>query len=247
MNNSAWYANWFDTPFYHILYKNRDYKEAEMFMNNLIQHLNPPKNSVVLDLACGKGRHSIFMANLGFTIYGVDLSKQSIEHAKQYEKPNLNFDVHDMREVYKANTFDYVVNLFTSFGYFSDETDNQKAIDAMCQNLKPGGILVIDFMNTFKIAGNLKEKEAKTIDGIEFRITRKIENKIIVKTIEFTHEKQKYEFEERVMGLTLKDFESYFKKAGLKLIETFGNYNLDYYSKNTSDRLILVAGKDLTD
>lgn len=243
MNNSAWYANWFDTPFYHILYKNRDYTEAELFMNNLITQLNPTKENQILDLACGKGRHAIFLAEKGYNVTGIDLSKQSIEHAKQFEKENLHFEVHDMRQTYKTEAFDFVLNLFTSFGYFSDEEDNQKAIDAMCNNLKPKGTLVIDFMNTYKVATNLKEKEVKQIDGIEFRISRKIEGKIIVKTIEFTHEKQKYQFEERVMGLTLNDFEKYFKKAGLKLVETFGNYQLDYYSKNTSDRLILVAKK----
>lgn len=243
MNNSSWYANWFDTPFYHILYKNRDYKEAEVFMTNLLSHLNPPAGSKILDLACGKGRHSVFMAEKGYDVTGVDLSKQSIEYAKQFEKPGLKFDVHDMREVYQEGEFDYIFNLFTSFGYFSDESENQRAIDAMYQTLSNDGILVVDFMNTFKVAANLKEKEVKEIDGIVFKIKREIVGKIIVKTIEFTHEKQNYSFQERVMGLTINDFEKYFKVSGLKLKDTFGNYELDYYSKNTSDRLILVAQK----
>lgn len=243
MNNSSWYANWFDTPFYHILYKNRDYKEAEIFMTNLLSHLNPPASSKILDLACGKGRHSVFMAEKGYNVTGVDLSMQSIEYARQFEKPGLKFDVHDMREVYQEGEFDYIFNLFTSFGYFSDENENQRAIDAMYQTLSNDGILVVDFMNTFKVAANLKEKEVKEIEGIVFKIKREIVGKIIVKTIEFTHEKQNYSFQERVMGLTINDFENYFKASGFKLKETFGNYELDYYSKNTSDRLILVAQK----
>lgn len=243
MNNSSWYANWFDTPFYHILYKNRDYKEAEIFMTNLLSHLNPPASSKILDLACGKGRHSVFMAEKGYNVTGVDLSMQSIEYARQFEKPGLKFDVHDMREVYRESEYDYIFNLFTSFGYFSSESENQQAIDAMYKTLSNNGILVVDFMNTFKVAANLKEKEVKEIEGIVFKIKREIVGKIIVKTIEFTHEKQNYSFQERVMGLTINDFENYFKASGFKLKETFGNYELDYYSKNTSDRLILVAQK----
>jgi len=51
-----WYASWFDTPYYHILYKDRDYDEAQAFMDNLTHYLNLPEESKILDLACGKGR-----------------------------------------------------------------------------------------------------------------------------------------------------------------------------------------------
>jgi SAM-dependent methyltransferase len=243
MNNSPWYANWFDTPFYHILYKNRDDSEAQVFMSNLLTYLQPDADAHILDLACGKGRHSVFLASKGFQVTGLDLSQKSIEHASKYATGKLHFDVHDMRKTYKKDHFDYIFNLFTSFGYFQEESENQQAINAMHENLKPNGKLVIDFMNTFKVAGNLKEKETKIIDGIEFKIKRKLESKFIVKTIEFIHEKKHYHFEERVMGLTLNDFEKYFKAAGFRIKETFGNYNLDYYSKNSSERLILVAEK----
>jgi SAM-dependent methyltransferase len=243
MNNTPWFASWFDTPFYHILYKNRDDREAQVFMDNLLQHLSPEPDAHILDLACGKGRHSIYLASKGYQVTGIDLSAQSIEHASRFAHEQLDFFVHDMRHTFRENSFDYVFNLFTSFGYFNTEDENQQAINAMCENLKTGGILVIDFMNTFKVAANLREKETKTIDDITFHIKRFIKDKFIVKTIEFRHEKQNYQFEERVMGLTLGDFEKYFKAAGLTLLETFGNYNLDYYSKNSSERLILVATK----
>lgn len=243
MNKTPWFESWFDTPFYHILYKNRDYSEAEIFIKNLLDYLNPPKNSNVLDLACGKGRHAIFLAKNELNVTGVDLSTQSIEHAKKFEQSNLNFDTHDMREVYKTNHFDYILNLFTSFGYFDNEADNFKAIKAMSEGLKPDGTLVIDFMNSFKVAYNLREKETIVRDDILFKISRKLDSKTFVKSIEFVHEKKKFAFEERVQALTQKDFEKYFKEANLKIVEVFGNYNLDYFSKNSSDRLILVAKK----
>ena len=76
--SSSWYTSWFDTPFYHILYKDRDYSEAQDFMTNLTEYLNMPEHGTIMDLACGKGRHSVFLNTLGYNVLGVDLSQNSI-------------------------------------------------------------------------------------------------------------------------------------------------------------------------
>ena len=76
--------NWFDTKFYHILYKNRDHKEAELFIENLIDKLKIKKNSKVLDLACGRGRHSIFLNKKGMIVTGFDSSENNILEAKKF-------------------------------------------------------------------------------------------------------------------------------------------------------------------
>ena len=89
-NNNNLYESWFDTPFYHILYKNRDYKEAEMFTSELMTFLNLPIESKILDLACGKGRHSIFLNKMGYNVTGVDNSSKNIVNAKKYENNKLN-------------------------------------------------------------------------------------------------------------------------------------------------------------
>ena len=73
-----WYASWFDTPYYHILYKDRGYDEAQAFMRALMAYLKPKDSAKILDLACGKGRHSVFLNSLGYNVTGVDLSKNSI-------------------------------------------------------------------------------------------------------------------------------------------------------------------------
>jgi SAM-dependent methyltransferase len=96
----SWFEDWFNTPYYHILYKDRDYKEAENFISNLTKELKLPTHSSIIDLACGKGRHSVFLNQLGFEVLGVDLSEESILHNKQFENsasPKLEFKVHDMR------------------------------------------------------------------------------------------------------------------------------------------------------
>ena len=56
-----WFKDWFDSPYYHILYKDRNFDEAEQFINNLLTFLKPETNSRFLDLGCGKGRHSVFL------------------------------------------------------------------------------------------------------------------------------------------------------------------------------------------
>ena len=68
-----WYASWFDSPFYHILYKDRNYNEAQHFMDNLTGYLNLPDHAKILDLACGAGRHSIFINKMGFDFFQIIL------------------------------------------------------------------------------------------------------------------------------------------------------------------------------
>jgi SAM-dependent methyltransferase len=126
----SWFKEWFNTPYYHILYKDRDFVEAENFIRNLTQDLQLSKDAKIIDLACGKGRHSVFLQQLGYEVLGVDLSEESIEHNKQFETSStetlkLTFEVHDMRnELYpnvSSEKVNAVFNLFTSFGYFDDD------------------------------------------------------------------------------------------------------------------------------
>lgn len=234
-----WFENWFDTKYYHILYQNRNDADAHFFMNNLIQKLDINPNAEVLDLACGKGRHSIFLNEKGLDVTGVDLSKESITYAKQFENEKLHFDVHDMREVYPKK-FDYVFNLFTSFGYFENDEENQNVVNSMKKMLKKDGILVIDFLNAHKTIANLVAKEEKTLNGIIFKITRNLINGFIVKTIAFEDEGKQYSYQERVKALNLNDFKTFFEKAGLELKEIYGNSKLEKYNEESSDRLIMV-------
>ena len=236
---NTWYSSWFDTPYYHILYKDRNIVEAEGFMQRLTTFLQLKEGNTILDLACGKGRHSLSLSKMGFDVTGVDLSEKSIKHAKQFETSTLHFKVHDMCFPYPKK-FDAVFNLFTSFGYFEDELDNIRTIRAIKEELKATGHAVIDFMNVNYVMNNLVPSETKTIQGITFIIERYVENKHIVKTISFTHDNKPYHFVERVKAITLEDFESYFKSVGLTLRHCFGSYNLDPFDKSTSDRLILI-------
>ena len=118
MAEQVWYKEWFDSPYYHKLYFERDEKEAEAFIRKLVEHLKPAKGSRMLDIACGRGRHSRTLSSMGFDVTGIDLSPSSIEFAKKIETGKLEFFVHDMRLPFRANYYDYAFNFFTSFGYF---------------------------------------------------------------------------------------------------------------------------------
>ncbi len=238
-DTQQWYTSWFDTPFYHILYKDRDDKEAQLFMDNLTAYLNIPEHGDILDLACGKGRHSMYLNSLGYHVTGVDLSENSIAYAKQFGNDTLSFKVHDMSKPY-GKSFDAVFNLFTSFGYFENEDDNLKTIKSIKANLNEYGFGVIDFLNSEFVVNNLVSENIKTVDGIDFNQKRDIKDGYIVKTITFNTNGKNYNFQERVKALTLNDFEMLFQKAGVHLLDVFGDYKLNKFHKNTSERLIMV-------
>jgi SAM-dependent methyltransferase len=234
-----WYASWFDTSYYHILYKDRNYREAQIFMDNLTHYLNLPEKAKVLDLACGKGRHAIYLNQLGFDVVGADLSENSIAEANKNANETLHFVVHDKREPFEEK-FDAIFNLFTSFGYFENEEDNLKTLIAIKESLSEYGFAVIDFMNVHKVLANLIPNEIKEIDGIVFTINRFEQNGFIIKEIDFEDKGQKFHFEEKVRAYTLEDFQSMMDKSGIFLLDTFGDYKLKKYHKNTSERLIMI-------
>ncbi|WP_082041787.1 bifunctional 2-polyprenyl-6-hydroxyphenol methylase/3-demethylubiquinol 3-O-methyltransferase UbiG [Lacinutrix sp. Hel_I_90] len=238
-DNTTWYASWFDTPFYHILYKDRDYDEAETFMTNLTNYLNIPENGKILDLACGKGRHSVYLNKIGYQVTGVDLSENSIRYAKQFENETLKFEVHNMCKPY-SETFDAVFNLFTSFGYFDNEEDNLNTIKAIKADLNETGFGVIDFLNSEYIIDNLIAENTKTVEGIAFHQKRYVHNGYIIKDISFTVNGEAFEFQERVKALTLEDFEALFEEAGVYLLDVFGDHKLNKYHRKQSERLILI-------
>ena len=176
-------------------------------------------------------------------VTGIDLSRNNITIAKEKENKTLQFKIWDMRDKFKKNTFDIVVNLFTSFGYFETDEDEQKTINAMALNLKKDGILIIDFMNVKKVIKYLVAHEERKIDGIIFNIHRNIENNYILKDIKFSDNGKKFQFQEKVKILTLTDFSHLTRNAGLKVIDTYGSYKLEKFDALQSERLIMICKK----
>ena len=238
-----WYESWFDSEYYHILYQNRDCGEAEMFLNNLSAYLKPAAGSRILDLACGRGRHSIHLAAKGFDVTGIDLSDNNIAFAKKSENKNLVFYVHDMRHTFRINYYDIVLNLFTSFGYFEKERENTAVIKSAAAALKPNGIFVLDFLNTGQVKEKLTCEKKEKQNGIEFIIRKSITDIWVNKQIDFSDKGESFHIEEKVRAFSLAEFEKYFSACDLKIIHLFGDYSLTEFDERNSERLIIVAKK----
>lgn len=238
----SWFANWFNTPYYHILYNDRDFTEAENFIKNLTLELQLPPQSKIIDLACGKGRHSIFLNRLGYDVLGVDLSEESILHNKNFENETLTFGVHDIRdELYPAVTsekVDAVFNLFTSFGYFEEEEEDKKVFISVKNALKNHGIFILDFLNEKFVKNTLVEETTINKGGIEFNIKKRIENHHVIKDIFFEDKGEKFHFFEKVKLHTIEQIQSLAESCGFEVIKIWGNYHLENFEKETSPRCI---------
>lgn len=241
---AEWFSTWFDSPYYHVLYRDRNQEEAQAFIDVLLLRLHPKPGARLLDLACGKGRHAVYLSQQGYDVTGVDLSPESIAYARRYAHSRLRFHVHDMREPLLYKPFDFIFNLFTSFGYFAQQTENVVALRSAAAALRPGGKMVIDFMNTERTLRELVLEEEKTVGGTAFRITRHLDDDFIVKEIRFQDDNGvEQRFEERVRALSRPQFEEYFQMAGLRLAEVLGDYQLAPYDEAASPRMIFILKK----
>jgi SAM-dependent methyltransferase len=243
MDEKTWFASWFDTDYYHILYKDRDMDEARRFVGNLCRNLALPPGATILDLACGKGRHSLTFHNLGFEVTGADLSENSILEASKKAKKGLRFVVHDMRDIIPGAFFDAVFNIFTSFGYFDSTEDNIRVIQSVHSMLNRDGLFVIDFMNASKVIRTLEPEAILSKGGLDFHIKKRYDGQFIYKDIRFEDHGKAYHFIERVQAFTEKDFRAMLEVNGFEILRTFGDFDLHPFNVVESDRLIVVAKK----
>jgi len=199
----------------------------------------------MLDVACGKGRHSLQLANKGFEVVGIDLSHESIQEALLFQQSNLHFYEHDMRLPFWINYFDYAFNFFTSFGYFKSKREDENAIRSIAQSLKSNGVFVMDYLNVAYTESQIEHLSKKEIDNVEYTITKWHDEKFFYKKIliEDNNKKKNISFTETVSKYTIQDFTGLFETQGLKIKDVYGDYQLSKYNAEESPRLILVAQK----
>jgi SAM-dependent methyltransferase len=145
MTAGEWWTTFFDSRYlleYEPLFDPvRDRREIA----RLIEILALPVGSRILDCPCGQGRHAHLLAEAGFDVDGVDYSSQLLSRARQrgHEK-SLRYAKADMRALPQRWTsrFDAVINLFTSFGFFTQPSDDARVIREFARVLRPGGLLV---------------------------------------------------------------------------------------------------------
>jgi SAM-dependent methyltransferase len=241
-----WYKDWFNSPFYHKLYFDRDEIEAEIIIRKLVDHLQPAPGSRVLDIACGKGRHSKILSSFGFQVTGIDISPRSIAIAKEFEGPNLDFYIHDMRLPFWANYFHYAFNFFTSFGYFKTRREHDDALRTISKSLRPGGKLVIDYLNVHFSEDHLVRTETKSLDSTQYDIQRWQTDTHFYKKIAVTDPQldRPIEYTEQVAKFSLGDFTEMLAFQGMQVMEVFGDYQLGPYDVRKTPRLIIIATRN---
>jgi SAM-dependent methyltransferase len=245
LQRNEWFRTWFNSSHYHQLYAHRNEEEAGSFINELVTMLEPKPGSCMLDVACGKGRHARMLAAHGFKVTGIDLAAASIHEARQYETPSLQFMEHDMREPFQQPPVDYVFNLFTSFGYFDTAAENHSVIEMFARAMKPSATLVMDYLNVDFAIRSQTEGEIRNVDGIVYGINRWSDERHLYKRIAIydAGKDAMHEWTEKVARLTLADFTSLFAAHGLKIMLTFGDYQLNPYFRYLSPRLIMIVQK----
>ncbi len=159
MATMAWYKEWFGEE-YLGLYSHRDEQEAEAHIDFVERVLGELRPRAVLDLACGAGRHTAVLRRRGYRTLGVDLSLTLLAHARR-----LPCVAGDMRCLpFSAGAFDWVLNFFTSFGYFETERENFLVLEEIVRVLAPCGRFLIDIMNTANTLRHLQPREVQRLD-----------------------------------------------------------------------------------
>lgn len=238
-----WFEKWFDSPWYHVLYQERNEDEARAFIDHLLRLIHLEQGSRILDLACGRGRHARYLSRLGYEVTGLDISPSNIRHARGMEDDRLSFFQHDMRKPFRIRYYDLVLNMFTSFGYFDSIREDKAVLRNVFHGLRPGGWFVLDFMNAGKIRQELVPHEIRQVEGTVFDIRRFADKEYIYKEIAFTDGLQPVSYVERVRAYGKEDLVSLLEGEGFLVRDILGDYDGSSYRENRSGRLILVSHK----
>lgn len=240
---------WFERSFredYVLVYQHRDDSAADEEIANLLARLPIKKTGRVLDLCCGSGRHSRALARRGYEVVGVDLSPVLLKLAEEQNTyPHLRFVQCDMRDIPFCEEFDIVVNLFTSFGYFTSDQENAKVVGNMAKALKVGGELIIDYLNPAYVEANLVPRSTKEVAGMVIEEQRWIENGFVKKRIAIREQTggEPREYLEQVRLFRLEQMTAMLEEAGFGQIQVFGDYQFQPYRDADSPRMIFYAVK----
>lgn len=243
-----WYKKSFDLDYLEV-YSHRDEQDASRAIDFIIEHVPIEPGHQVLDLCCGNGRHCVLLSKLGYRCIGLDLSENLLKSAQEIScasSINIPLIRADMRHVPFRQAFDIVLNLFTSFGYFAEHSDNRQVIESVSDVLKSSGYFLLDYLNKEYTFANLVPKSTRTLSNgwhlTEERILVAGKN-VIEKKITITKHKQTNHYTEILRVYDLAEIEQMLHGAGLDIIRTFGGFDATPYDRKSSKRLILLAQK----
>jgi SAM-dependent methyltransferase len=235
-----WFEQWFGEDYLHI-YQHRDETEAEHAIELIAANLAGHEINSVLDLGCGAGRHTKVLFERWWTV-GLDLSMALLRVARR-EAPADPYVRADMRDLpFADGSFDLVVNLFTSFGYFEDDREHARVLARVFAVTRQGGTFVIDFLNASRVRRDLVAYDERVENGITIEQRRTIskDDRFVEKRIRLRQRGKEYI--ERVRLLSEADLERMLSAAGFEVSKRFGDYDGAGWSED-SPRTILFASR----
>jgi len=246
---SPWYVNAFCID-YIERYKHRSDDAASAEVKFILSALKLPAGARVLDLCCGNGRHSRAFQKAGLAESGLDLSADLLCAARKKAaargNPPLVYIQADMRRIpISASSMDAVLNLFTSFGYFSSERDNARVLEEVSRVLKPGATFVMDYLNLKPTLNGLVAESEKCIGTLRLREQRRYDSrsKRIIKRVEALNVKGGPIIRESVRAYSPAELKAMFKRASLNVSALYGDLNGSPFDAAKSPRCVLVAKK----
>jgi SAM-dependent methyltransferase len=241
-----WFKNWFASDLYLAVYNHRDATDAKKLCELILKATHIKSNSKILDAACGAGRHANYFSSLGFDVTGFDLSKTLLKVAYQQalgKKLGTKFVCADIRNIFFKRKYDLVTNLFTSFGYFTEDEQNFSFIKNAFELLIDGGFYILDYLNPSYVVKNFVKESSRVIDDVLIFEERSINNNRIEKEIVITQNGIEKRFRESVSLYPKDVLLSKINKIGFTLYKVYGDYNGNQFHENGSERMILVFQK----
>ncbi len=241
-----WYEQWFGEE-YLLVYQHRDREEAEREIAAIVGLLGLGNGELVLDLCCGTGRHDFPLAAAGCRVVGLDYSSHLMKEAAAQcvlgdDCPRF-VRADARKQVFRDSSFDTVLNLFTSFGYFKD-SENRGMIAMIGRILKPGGSFYIDYLNPPKVLEGLVPESERDINGIHIVEQRHHDTASgrLVKDIHLTRQGKTQHFRESVQLYSPREMQAMIENAGLTLTAALGSADGAEYRED-SLRMILHGRK----
>lgn len=241
--------DWFESDYFQFYYNDKNESEAESFVDSIDSFLKIKKGESALDACCGSGRLSVVLEKKGLDVVGVDYSHTQIEKARKSETHNLKFVLSNIEDYASVQRFDYIFNLFSSFGYTNAET-NIRILKNFSYHLKPSGRLILDYWNCSNnkfqkmMLENTIVSKTRNIGSMEVKSQAYFKDGFYHKDIFLNDSAGSRTFHEKLMPLSLPDFVKYFSESGFKIMEVFGDYDLKRYNELYSERQLFILKKD---
>lgn len=249
-NDNNWYSQIFNEDYLRTVPKNSP-KQTEREAKFIIERLGIESGARVLDLCCGFGRHTLYLAKNGFDMVGLDLSMIMLKKALADAQANnqaIKFIHGDMRKLTFKAIFDAIYNVQTSFGYF-DDVSNFKVLQGIFNALKPGGVFLIETVNPDFLINDLplriwwKGRECMLLEEIDMEALSGVLK--ISRSFVFDDQKRApWEQKIQIRLYTAHEMRALLTRAGFKVVELSGDYSLPgAYFGATSPKVIFVAEK----